>query len=123
MYSLGCPIDPPFCSTWDFISDATSRHFIRRRSLSSEDQQQRRLQYSFASGILLCLLLQLFHMSMGIDLPSGPAAFIGTALTAALQTVPDADVKIINRITVGHVRMMVAPLYLGRTCHVKTAVK
>ena len=60
---------------------------------------------------------------MGIDVPSGPEAFLGTALTAALQTVPDADVKIIDRITVGHVQMMVAPLCLSRTCHAETAVK
>ena len=54
--SLGCPIDPPVWSTWDYVSDATSRHLMQRCSVFSEDRQQCQMQYSVAGGILLCLL-------------------------------------------------------------------
>ena len=118
------PLLAPRWTLWDRAGDLYARWRARRSSPHS--QRHNNCQFSFAGGIIFCLILQLLQSSSGFPVRPATASLVGSMLTAALlllTTVSRTEVRIIDRVTTGHVRMMVAPLCLGRTSHVEQAVQ
>ena len=118
------PLLAPRWTLWDRAGDMYAR--CRTRRSSPHSQRHNTCQFSFAGGIIFCLILQLIQSSSGFQVLPATASLVGSLFTAALPlptTVPGTNVRIIDRVTTGHVRMMAAPLCLGRTSHVEQAIR